>query len=57
MTKLTKLETLQKAVVDTEAAADAYDETVYADAAYTAIVAWRTAKKKLAEYLKEQDDD
>ena len=52
-----KLERLEKAVVDTEAAADAYDEDAYADAAYTAIVAWRTAKKKLAEYLKEQDNE
>tara|TARA_B110000091_G_scaffold169216_1_gene181472 strand:+ start:1200 stop:1364 length:165 start_codon:yes stop_codon:yes gene_type:complete len=54
---MTKLERLQKAVVDAEAAADAYDESAYADASYTAIVAWRTAKKKLAEYLKEQDND
>ena len=51
------LEQLQKAAVDAEASADAYDEAAYADAAYTAIVAWRTAKKKLAEYLKEQDNE
>ena len=53
---MTELERLQKAVVDTEAAADAYDEVAYADAAHAALVAWRTAKKKLAEYLKEQDN-
>ena len=68
MTELTKLEQLQKAVVDTEAAynaaanaasdavwgtADAWDDACDAeDAAYAALV---KARRELAKYLKEQD--
>ena len=60
---MNKQERLEKAVVDTEAAwdaaydawdaADAWDDITDAeDAAWVALV---KAKKKLAEYLKEQD--
>ena len=52
MTELTKLERLEKAVVDTKAAT----ATAYAvvDAAYDA---WDKARDELAEYLKEQDNE
>ena len=68
MSELTKLETLEKAVVDTKAAYDvaydayeaffaAYGDAVadaYEDAAYAALV---KAKRALARYLKEQQDN
>ena len=68
MTKLTKLETLQKNVVDTKAAYDAAFDVAYdsADAAYdaafdvavaAAYAALVKAKRELNEYLKEQDND
>ena len=72
MPELTKLEQLEKNVVDTEAAFDddktAFDysfnkaaEDAAADAAYVVYkaatyVAWVKAKRELANYLKEQDD-
>tara|TARA_R110002124_G_scaffold275968_1_gene446598 strand:+ start:358 stop:525 length:168 start_codon:yes stop_codon:yes gene_type:complete len=55
MSKLTKLETLQKAVVDTYAAWDAFDAFDAADAA--AFDAWVKAKRELNNCLKEQDDE
>ena len=63
MSKLTKLETLQKAVVDIEAAfvaafdaaADSWDDDAEV-AAYAAYDAWVKAKLELANYLKEQDN-
>ena len=64
MSKLTKLETLQKAVVDIEAAfvaafdaaADSWDDDYTEVAAYAAYDAWVKAKLELANYLKEQDN-
>ena len=62
MSKLTKLETLQKAVVDTKAAyAAAWDAAWDADddawdAAADAYAPWFKAKLELDEYLKEQDN-
>ena len=61
---MTKLERLQKAVVDTKdarnAAYDAYAAAWVAaddawDDVYTADDAWSKAKRELNEYLKEQD--
>ena len=59
---LTKLERLKQAVVDIEAAWDAYYpawDADYAawDADADAFDAWVKAKRELASYLKEQDDD
>ena len=68
MPELTKLEQLEKDVLDTKAAFDdekaAYDysfneafDTAYAiynDATYTA---WSKAKRDLSNYLKEQDNN
>ena len=68
MTELTKLETLQKNVVETKAAYDAageaydvaQDNAIYtwaddeADDAADAHYAWDEARWKLNEYLKEQ---
>ena len=55
MRKLTKLETLEKAVVDTKAA---YDAAAYADFAAwdDAVDAWFKAKRELSNYLTEQDN-
>ena len=52
---MTKLEQLEKNVVDTEAAKDAVFAAYDADAAWVA--AWDAAKAKLelSNYLKEQD--
>ena len=59
MSKLTKLERLEKAVVDaSNAAFVAY--TAYAfddDAADDAAYAWVNAEQELREYLKEQQDN
>ncbi len=65
MSKLTKLETLQKAVVDTEAALEAAAaayaaaDTAYGDAHVDYIAAWSAfskARLDLNNYLKEQDN-
>ena len=53
MSKLTKLETLQKAVVDTKAAAHAALDSGLLDA----YKAWFKAELELANYLKEQQDN
>ena len=68
MSKLTKLETLQKAVVDTAAAHDAAykawedawdtdDADAYDVTAYAANANYVRAKEKLAAYLKEPDNE
>ena len=64
MTKLTKREQLLEAVVDTaadyrryKAAADLWNAEVFDDAVFAAWGAWVKAKRELASYLKEQDDD
>ena len=63
---MSKLERLQKRVVDTEAAKDAAVDAYAAAADYTGsayvdyIAAWTTYRKALQEledYLKEQDND
>ena len=52
---MTKLEQLEKAVVDTKAS---YDATAYPDAAWhVACDAWIKAKRELSNYLKEPDND
>ena len=59
MSKLTKLETLEKAVVDTAAAHDAAwtaNRKAWENA-YAANANFVRAKEKLAAYLKEQDDE
>ena len=57
MSKLTKLETLQKKVVDTEADFDAtYTADLAADNAGRAYAAWVKARLELNNYLKEQDN-
>ena len=53
MSELTEPEQLEKRVADTLAALSAYDAIYYNYAAYAA---WVKAKKKLKEYLKEQDN-
>ena len=54
MTKLTKLETLEKAVVDSDAAVDAA-YAIYSVRCCTADVAYQELNS-LKEYLKEQDE-
>ena len=53
MPKLTKLEQLEKKVVDAYAAAGA----AYFDAAAAAWTAYRKALQELEDYLKEQQDN
>tara|TARA_R110002124_G_scaffold152294_2_gene319180 strand:+ start:563 stop:796 length:234 start_codon:yes stop_codon:yes gene_type:complete len=59
MSKLTKLEALQKAVVDTKAVAWYAVYAVYDDGDYdsTAFDAWSKARKNLSDYLNEQDNE
>ena len=59
MSKLTKLETLQKKVADTKTVAWHAVHAVYDDGDYdsTAFDAWTKAREHLSNYLKEQDDE
>ena len=58
MSKLPKLETLQKKVADTKAVAWYAVYAVYDDGGYdsTAFDAWSKARKNLFDYLEEQDN-